>query len=91
MTYMSLSTYGVPRETQLRVLKLLKTVLKGEAKELFGYGHGIMMERWNKLSRVLSSSTRLSLQELEPQHCSYSHKIRAPSPGNIIIIIIIIH
>uniref|UniRef100_A0A2N9IMS8 Alliinase C-terminal domain-containing protein n=1 Tax=Fagus sylvatica TaxID=28930 RepID=A0A2N9IMS8_FAGSY len=34
LTYMSLSTYGVSRETQLRVLKLLKVVIEGKGREM---------------------------------------------------------
>ncbi|XP_065848109.1 tryptophan aminotransferase-related protein 4-like [Euphorbia lathyris] len=81
LTYMSLSTYGVPRETQLRVLKLLKVVLEGEGREMFDFGFQTMRARWTKLSKTLSVSTRFSLQQIEHQYCSFSRKIKGPSPA----------
>lgn len=81
LTYMSLSTYGVPRETQLRVLKLLKAVLEGEGKEMFEFGYKTMANRWRKLRKIFSASRRFSLQDLDHQYCSFSKKIRGPSPG----------
>lgn len=79
---MSLSTYGVPRETQLRVLKLLKVALEREGKEMFDFGYKTMGNRWRKLSETMSMSKRFSIQELEPKRCSFHQKVREPSPGN---------
>ncbi|WCJ44071.1 tryptophan aminotransferase related 1 [Euphorbia peplus] len=81
LTYMSLSTYGVPRETQLRVLKLLKVVLEGEGTHMFDFGYRTMRDRWIKLSQTLSISTRFSLQQIDHKHCSFSNKIKGPSPA----------
>ncbi|CAK7346730.1 unnamed protein product [Dovyalis caffra] len=81
LAYMSLSTYGVPRETQLRVLKLLKVVLEGKGREMFEFGYETMRNRWKKLSKILSISKRFSLQDLEYQNCSFSKTIRGPSPA----------
>ncbi|XVE60894.1 hypothetical protein DITRI_Ditri05aG0163500 [Diplodiscus trichospermus] len=80
-TYMSLSTYGVPRETQLRVLKLLKVATEKEGKDLFDFGYKTMRNRWRKFSKTMSTSERFSIQELEPQRCSFSQKVRGPSPA----------
>jgi hypothetical protein len=82
LAYMSLSTHGVPRETQLRVLKLLKVVLEEKGREMFEFGYEAMRNRWKKLSKILSISKRFSLQDLEHQNCSFSKIFRAPSPGN---------
>ncbi|KAH1260642.1 Tryptophan aminotransferase-related protein 4 [Glycine max] len=79
LTYMDLSTYGVSRETQLRVMKLLKVVLSGNGREMYEFGHNTMKNRWSKLSKVLSQSKRFSTQKLKPQHCSFSQQIRTPS------------
>eukprot|EP00257_Ricinus_communis_P007635 XP_002524354.2 tryptophan aminotransferase-related protein 4 [Ricinus communis] len=82
VTYMSLSTYGVPRETQLRVLKLLKVVLnKAEGREIFEFGLETMRNRWKEFSRTLSMSRRFSIQEFNHQYCSFSKKVRGPSPA----------
>ncbi|XP_007019618.2 PREDICTED: tryptophan aminotransferase-related protein 3 [Theobroma cacao] len=81
LIYMSLSTYGVPRETQLRVLKLLKVALEREGKEMFDFGYKTMRNRWRKLSETMSMSKRFSIQELEPKRCSFHQKVREPSPA----------
>ncbi|KAF7820318.1 tryptophan aminotransferase-related protein 4-like [Senna tora] len=70
LRYMDLSTYGVSRETQLRVLKLLKVVLNGNGREMYEFGHNTMSRRWIRLTKVLSHSKRFSIQQLEPQYCS---------------------
>lgn len=84
--YVSLNTMGVSHDTQLRALKLLKVVLQGEGGEIFGYGYQVMRDRWMKLSKVLSTSKRISLQKLAPQYCIYFRKIRGPSPGKFFLI-----
>ena len=81
--YMTLSTMGVSRDTQLRILKIIKAILpeiKGE-EDIFEYGHKMMSERWARLNKLVSSSKRFSLQQLAPQNCTYSQKNRDPSPG----------
>ncbi|XXG56136.1 hypothetical protein AAC387_Pa03g3633 [Persea americana] len=80
--YVDLNTMGVSHDTQLRALKLLKVVLQGGGGgEIFGYGYQVMRDRWMKLSKVLSTSKRISLQKLAPQYCTYFRKIRGPSPA----------
>ncbi|RDX74643.1 Tryptophan aminotransferase-related protein 4, partial [Mucuna pruriens] len=81
LTYMDLSTYGVSRETQLRVLKLLKVVLSENGREMYEFGYNTMKNRWTRLSKALSRSNRFSTQNLKPQYCSFSQQIRTPSPA----------
>ncbi|XP_027925113.1 tryptophan aminotransferase-related protein 4-like [Vigna unguiculata] len=81
LKYMDLSTYGVSRETQLRVLKLLKVALSGNGRAMYEFGYNTMRNRWTKLSKVLSQSKRFSTQNLKPQHCSFSQHVRTPSPA----------
>ncbi|XP_040953661.1 tryptophan aminotransferase-related protein 3-like [Gossypium hirsutum] len=78
---MNLSTYGVARETQLRVLKLLKVAVENEGKEMFNFGYQTMRNRWRKLSKTMSLSKRFSIQELETQFCSFSEKVRGATPA----------
>lgn len=81
--YMQVNTMGVSRDTQLRVLKLIKVMLaemRGEGG-IFEFGYKTIAERWSKLSKVISSSNRFSLQQLSPQYCTYFKKIRDPSPA----------
>ncbi|KAE8674285.1 Tryptophan aminotransferase-related protein 4 [Hibiscus syriacus] len=51
LTYMSLITYGVPRETQLRVLKLLKVAIEEQGKEMFNFGEPTPAFAWLKCER----------------------------------------
>jgi hypothetical protein len=81
-TYMTLSTIGVSHDSQLRALKLIKVALEDGARAIFKFGYEIMRDRWEKLSKTLSTSKRFSLQKLAPQFCSFYQKVRAPSPGN---------
>lgn len=79
---MDLSTYGVSRETQLRVLKLLKVVLSGNGREIYEFGYNTMKNRWTRLSNILSQSKLFSIDDPKPQYCSFSQQHRKPSPGN---------
>ncbi|KAJ7969769.1 Tryptophan aminotransferase-related protein [Quillaja saponaria] len=81
LTYMDLSTYGVSRETQLRVLKLFKVALEGNGREMYDFGYNTMRNRWDKLSKSLSKSKRFSIQQLNPQLCSFSQQVKAPTPA----------
>ncbi|TYJ25286.1 hypothetical protein E1A91_A07G039400v1 [Gossypium mustelinum] len=81
LTYMNLSTYGVARETQLRVLKLLKVAVENEGKEMFNFGYQTMRNRWRKLSKTMSLSKWFSIQELETQFCSFSERVRGATPA----------
>ncbi|KAM7510673.1 hypothetical protein LguiB_009548 [Lonicera macranthoides] len=83
--YVDVNTYGVPRETQLRALKLIKVVLEEEGSnngsKIFEFGYETMKHRWQKLSKSLSISKRFSLQDLPPQYCTFSQIVRSPSPA----------
>ncbi|KAH0451621.1 hypothetical protein IEQ34_018920 [Dendrobium chrysotoxum] len=81
--YLFLNTMGVSRDTQLRILKLLKVILAqvGREGDIFKFSYETLNKRWTKLSNVISSSSRFSLQKLSPQYCIYFHKIRDPSPA----------
>ncbi|KAG6508474.1 tryptophan aminotransferase-related protein 4-like [Zingiber officinale] len=81
--YLKLNSMGVSRDTQLRVLKLVKVIIAKVKKQddIFDFGYTTLSERWSKLNKILSSSTRFSLQKLPPQYCSYFNKIRDPSPA----------
>ncbi|KAK4360494.1 hypothetical protein RND71_019446 [Anisodus tanguticus] len=78
--YIDLNTYGVPRETQLRALKLLNVVLQGDKRVMFRFAHTTMKSRWEKLTEILSTSKRFSIEQLPLQHCTFSKQVRAPSP-----------
>ncbi|KAM3270674.1 hypothetical protein P3S67_028876 [Capsicum chacoense] len=79
--YIDLNTYGVPRETQLRALKLLNVVVRGDKKEMFRFAHTVMRSRWEKLTEILSTSKRFSMEQLPSQHCAFSKQVRPPSPA----------
>ncbi|KAG0480621.1 hypothetical protein HPP92_011479 [Vanilla planifolia] len=81
--YMQVNTMGASRDTQLRVLKLLKVILAkvGTEGDIFKYGYEMLSERWRMLNNIISSSKRFSLQNLSPQYCTYFQRIRDPSPA----------
>ncbi|KAJ6794731.1 alliin lyase-like [Iris pallida] len=81
--YIELNSMGVSRDSQLRILKVMKAMLaemKGE-EGVFEFGYATMRERWRRLSSLVSSSNLFSLQRLSPQYCTYFRKIRDPSPA----------
>ncbi|GLT65408.1 hypothetical protein SLA2020_378440 [Shorea laevis] len=80
-TYLSLNTFGVSRDSQLRALKLLKVVLRDGGREIFKFGFQTMRDRWEKMSNTIFTSKRFSLQKLEPQYCTFFQKVRGPSPA----------
>jgi hypothetical protein len=85
-TYLMSNTFGVSRDSQLRALKLLKVVLQGRGREIFEFGYESMRDRWESLINTLLSSKRFSLQKLAPQFCSFFQKVRAPPPGNMLLL-----
>ncbi|KAJ4850239.1 hypothetical protein Tsubulata_008170 [Turnera subulata] len=79
--YMTLSSMGVSRDSQLRVLKLLKVVLDKGGRDIFEFGHHTMRGRWQKLSNIISMSKRFSLQKIPPKYCNFFKKNREASPA----------
>lgn len=79
--YISTAELGISKETQLRALTLLKTVLEGDGRGIFNFSYEKMKNRWESLSQIISQSNRFSLQEIPPQYCNFFEKIRGPSPG----------
>lgn len=80
-THMQLNTMGVSRDTQLRVSKLLNTIIESKGREIFEFGHNVMKSRWEKLNKVVSLSDRFSLQKIPPEYCNYFKSVRDSSPG----------
>lgn len=81
LTYASQISFGVSHDTQLVALKLLKFVVQGKGREIFDFGFETMRNRWEILSKTLSVTSRFSIQEIEPQYCSFYQKVRDPSPA----------
>ncbi|KAL6615939.1 hypothetical protein ACP70R_038209 [Stipagrostis hirtigluma subsp. patula] len=81
--YVQYSTMGASRDTQLRMLRIVKAILSnlhGE-EDIFTFGHDVMRSRWRRLSAAVSRSRRISLQKIPPQYCTYFSRIREPSPA----------
>jgi aspartate/methionine/tyrosine aminotransferase len=81
--YIMQNTMGASRDTQLRMLGIIKVILanlhgKGD---IFAFGQDVMSAKWRKLNAVVSRSRRISLQKIPPQYCTYFDKIREPSPA----------
>ena len=86
LTYVTLNTLGISKDTQLRALQLLKVALEGRGRQLFDFGYTTMKERWEKLRHALSMSKRFSIQEIAPRYCTYYEAIKDPSPGDMSIL-----
>ncbi|XP_062206700.1 alliin lyase-like [Phragmites australis] len=81
--YVQSSTFGASRDTQLRMLRIVKAILANlhGKDDIFAFGHDVMRARWRRLNAVVSRSRRISLQKIPPQYCTYFKRIREPSPA----------
>ncbi|KAL5715019.1 hypothetical protein ACHQM5_016908 [Ranunculus cassubicifolius] len=79
--FILLNSMSISRDVQLRALKLLKVAVKDRGRGIFEFGYRKMRNRWERLSRSLSTSTRFSLQKLDPQFCTYFQNVTGPSPA----------
>lgn len=81
--YVQMSIMGASRDTQLRMLKIIKVILANlhGKDDIFAFGHDVMRSKWRRLNTVASRSRRISLQKIPPQYCTYFKKIREPSPA----------
>ncbi|KAK4775341.1 hypothetical protein SAY86_010276 [Trapa natans] len=79
--YVNENTAGTSKDTQLRMLKILKVVLEDGGKEMFEFAHGVMSGRWDRLSKALAPSDRFSLQQTPASYCTFLHEEREPTPA----------
>lgn len=79
-SYLTLSSMGVSRDTQLRVLQLLKVVVGDGGEGIFHFGYETMKKRWEILNKIFSMSMRFSLETIEPEYCNYFKKRRDFTP-----------
>ncbi|PWA38507.1 pyridoxal phosphate-dependent transferase [Artemisia annua] len=87
LNYISVADLGISKDTQLRVLKLLKKAVEGDGKPIFEFAYNKMRDRWERLSSVFSKSTRFSIQQRHPLHCNFFNETRLPSPGTFISLV----
>ncbi|XP_076932147.1 tryptophan aminotransferase-related protein 4-like [Bidens hawaiensis] len=81
LTYASVASAGVSRDTQLRVLKILKLIVEGNGKSFFEFTNNKMKDRWDSLTSIMSKSKRFSIQERQPLHCTFFNETREPNPA----------
>ncbi|KAL8511199.1 hypothetical protein ACS0TY_017863 [Phlomoides rotata] len=79
--YMSTSTVGTSRDTQLRALQILNTMLRTNGTEMFDFAYNTMRRRWKIMNKIISPSKRFTLQKIPPRFCTYFQKVRGPSPA----------
>ncbi|XP_076881493.1 tryptophan aminotransferase-related protein 4-like [Bidens hawaiensis] len=81
-TFNFVASIGVSKETQLRALKILKVIVKGggTGRPFFEHADHLMRDRWERLTAVISKSTRFSIQERKPLHCTFFDETRPPNP-----------
>ncbi|GJN17867.1 hypothetical protein PR202_gb04970 [Eleusine coracana subsp. coracana] len=71
-SYVSESIMGASRDTQMRMLKIIKVILANlrTEEDIFAFGHDVMRSRWRRLNAIVSRSRRVSLQKIPPQYCT---------------------
>ncbi|WVZ69061.1 hypothetical protein U9M48_017911 [Paspalum notatum var. saurae] len=82
--YVQGSIMGASRDTQLRMLGIVKVMLANlhaGKEDIFAFGYDVMRSRWRRLSAAVSRSRRISLQKIPPQYCTYFNRVREPSPA----------
>ncbi|CAO2183063.1 unnamed protein product [Urochloa humidicola] len=81
--YVKSSIMGASRDTQLRMLGIVKVMLANlhGKEDVFAFGYDVMTTRWRRLNTIVSRSRRISLQKISPQYCTYFNKVREPSPA----------
>ncbi|KAL1219689.1 Tryptophan aminotransferase-related protein 4 [Cardamine amara subsp. amara] len=80
-TYIKLTSMGVSKDTQFHVLQLLKVIVGDGDDEIFHFGYGTLKKRWEILNKILSMSTRFSLQTIKPEYCNYFKKVKDFTPA----------
>ncbi|TVU00761.1 hypothetical protein EJB05_02098, partial [Eragrostis curvula] len=83
-TYLEESSMGDSRDTQLRVLRVLKVVLANlhnGGDDMFAWANGVMAARWRRLRAVLARGGVLSVKKIPPQYCTYYKRVREPAPA----------
>lgn len=81
MAYIENAEMGIAREVQLRALKLIKAMLRGNSTEIFEHAYNKMSNRWRGLSNIMALSKRFSIQEIPPRFCNFFEQVREASPG----------
>lgn len=86
--YVQKSVMGASRDTQLRMLGILKAMMANlySDDDIFVFGYNVMRSRWHRLSAAVSRSRRISLQKIPPRFCTYFQRIREPSPGELLLL-----
>lgn len=87
LNYILVADLGISKDTQLRVLKLLKKAVEGDGKPIFEFAYKKMRDRWERLTSVFSKSTRFSIQQRHPLHCNFFNETRLPSPGTFVSLV----
>ncbi|KAM7269624.1 hypothetical protein ACFE04_025121 [Oxalis oulophora] len=85
--FITISSIGVSKESQLRAAKILEVINKdcekSIAHSLFEEGRLIMRERWRKLQSVLKNSDVFSIPDFPPSYCNFFGKVLEPNPAYV--------
>ncbi|BAT99499.1 hypothetical protein LR48_Vigan03g318400 [Vigna angularis] len=88
--YVQLSSIGVSKETQTRVVKIIGVVCDGyqnfgsmESELFFEYSKHLLRERWEKLWAVIDESKVFSVAKYPKAFCNFTNESSEPSPGFI--------
>ncbi|KAK1365731.1 L-tryptophan--pyruvate aminotransferase 1 [Heracleum sosnowskyi] len=91
VTFMTISTIGVSKESQHRAAKILEVISNG-CKDLkspngniidnfFHYGQSILTKRWDKLRNTLKHSRVFSLAKYPVKYCHFTQDLSEAHPA----------
>ncbi|KAF5189759.1 Tryptophan aminotransferase-related protein [Thalictrum thalictroides] len=86
--FITISTIGVSKDSQLRAAKILRVVSEscqniglGNIENFFSYGRSRMSERWERLRTVVKQNGMFSLPEYPKQFCNFSGEFAEIDPA----------
>ncbi|TVU16826.1 hypothetical protein EJB05_36981, partial [Eragrostis curvula] len=82
--YLEESSLGDSRDTQLRMLRVIKVILANihGDDDIFAFANGVMTARWRRLDAVLARGRGVvSVEKIPPQYCTYFKRVREPAPA----------
>ncbi|KAI3991683.1 hypothetical protein MKX01_038081 [Papaver californicum] len=86
--FIELSTIGVSKDSQYRAATIMRDVTESGqsislqlADNFFMFGKEIMVDRWERLRKVVTENGAFSLPKYPKQYCNYFGEIREAHPG----------
>lgn len=91
VSFMTISTIGVSKESQHRAAKILEVISNGcedlkspggNIDNFFHYGKSILTKRWDTLRNTLKHSRVFILAKYSIKYCRFTQDFSEAHPGN---------